>query len=260
MRDILGHHNTTTATSNEIKSDFNEWAAEKQLVNVEEILALGRREIMNSLKPLITEPTLVVNVKHLRRYEIENTANFLFLTNHEDALRLEKGDRRYFLIASDKGPKDAAYYRRLFTWCSENPGVIPHWLLQRDISNFNPQERPPMTPRKVKMTELSRDPREVTIAELIAEREPPFHFDLFAVTNALSSLRTSGNLGGLGLTRPDFQRLLHQVGAVNLGQKKIRQDGVMIAKSLWACRDVERYQLMTSAELIAAYDRQEIEF
>lgn len=82
MREILGPHNTTEVTSTEIKSDFNEYLEAKLLVIAEEIMTLGRLEIMNKLKPLITQVKVQINRKHIQTYEIENCANFIFLSNH----------------------------------------------------------------------------------------------------------------------------------------------------------------------------------
>lgn len=251
---LLGEHNTTTASTSEIRSDFNEWVAEKQLVVVEEIMALGRIEVMNNLKPLITERRISVNIKHVRRYEIENKANFIFLTNHTDALRLEDDDRRYFVIASSKPPMGKDYYKAFFSWAENNLGVILHWLQTRDLSQFNPNERPPLTAGKREMIELGRDPRQRLIEQMVADREPPFDHDLIEIGEAVRILTGAGGAAaGLGLSRPMLQKYLKSLGGDALGQRKAIIKGQVMRYSLWAIRELEKYTQMTGQLTIESY-------
>ncbi|CAM5771839.1 hypothetical protein LMIY3S_03643 [Labrys miyagiensis] len=254
MRRLLGDRNSTTASTIDIRSGFNDWIAEKELVVVEEIMALGRTEIMNTLKPLITEHWISINTKHVRRYEIENKANFIFLSNHEDALRLDDDDRRYFVITNRKEPKQPEYYREFFAWAENNLPIIQSWLLSRDIASFNPKKAPPSTVGKLKMIELSKDARETLIAQLIAENEYPFDVDLIESKIAWQQL-----VGGEGLTTKaelsyiHFQAILKKLGAIGLGQQKANIEGRTIRPSLWAVRNTRRYQEMASQHLVEVF-------
>lgn len=254
MRRLLGEHNTTVASTSEIRSDFNEWVAEKQLVVIEEIMALGRIEVMNTLKPLITEPILSVNKKYVRRYEIENVANFIFLTNHKDALKLDDDDRRYFVVVSDRAPNHQNYYRALFEWAYANLGAIRHWLESRDLSAFDPNRRPPMTAGKSQMIELSKDPRQQVIEQLILDCEPPFEHDLIELPKAHAFLiGRSGPLGGASLPRSFLMKILEGGGARMLGQQKATIRGVVERRSLWVIRNSERYATLSQQEIVAIY-------
>lgn len=254
MRKILGEHNTTVASTSEIRSDFNEWVSEKQLVVIEEIMALGRIEVMNTLKPLITESILSVNKKYVRRYEIENAANFIFLTNHRDALKLDDDDRRYFVIASDRAPNGQEYYKTFFDWAYANLGVILHWLESRDLSAFDPNRRPPMTAGKSQMIELSKDPKRQVVEQLILDCEPPFEHDLIELPKVHAFLiGRSGPLGGASLPRSVLMKILEGIGARMLGQQKATIRGVVERRSLWIIRNVEDYAALSQQEIVAIY-------
>lgn len=257
---VLGLRNVTVVSSTELRSDFNEWVEAKQLIIVEEIMALGRREIMNALKPLITQLRIAVNVKHQRRYEIENAANFIFLSNSPDALALENGDRRYFVVHSDAEPKDGSYYEALFRWINDNAAAGLHWLLTRDLSSFDPNRPPPMTQGKAAMIEASAPPLEALLEELIEGRTPPFDNDLIDLLPALAALTAQGSPAtGLNVNLSSLRNALRRRGAVMFGQQKGRVGGRDIRASLWSIRNHELYAGMTPSERVARFaaDRQQ---
>jgi hypothetical protein len=251
---ILGQRNVTVVSTTELKSGFNEYLEARQLVVVEEIMALGRKEIMNELKPLITQPRISINAKHQRRYEIENCANFIFLSNSHDALALEDGDRRYFVVHSEIDPRDAAYYDALFRWINESPGVALHWLLTRDITGFDPNKPPPMTRGKAAMIEASKPPLDSVLDELIESGRYPFDADLIDLISTLAALTGSGGPAtGLTVNLTSLSNALQRRGAVKFGQQKGRVRGADIRASLWSIRNHELHAAMSPSERIAKF-------
>lgn len=254
MTSILGTRNVAVVSTSEVKSDFNEWLRCRQLIVVEEIMALGRREIMNNLKPLITQRYVTINKKYQRPYEIENAANFMFLSNSVDALLLEQSDRRYFVVSSDSSPQPPAYYSALFAWMEANTGVILNWLLDRDLRDFNPNKPPPLTAGKTQMINASTPPLEAIIRELIDEGEAPFHCDLIDLADALVALRGDASpTAGVSVNSYLLQQVLQKLGAKRFGQQKGRFDGKDVRASLWAVRHVDRYREMSPSERVKVY-------
>lgn len=251
---ILGQRNVTVVSTTELKSGFNEYLEARQLVVVEEIMALGRKEIMNELKPLITQPRISINAKHQRRYEIENCANFIFLSNSHEALALEDGDRRYFVVHSEADPREPAYYDALFRWIRESPGVALHWLLARDISGFDPNKPPPMTRGKAAMIEASKPPLDAVLDELIEGGRYPFASDLIDLLTTLQALIGPGGPAvGLTVNLTSLSNALQRRGAVKFGQQKGRVRGVDVRASLWSIRNHELHAAMTPSERIAKF-------
>lgn len=251
---ILGQRNVTVVSTTELKSGFNEYLEARQLVVVEEIMALGRKEIMNELKPLITQPRISINAKHQRRYEIENCANFIFLSNSHDALALEDGDRRYFVVHSEAEPRDAAYYDAFFSWARESPSVALQWLLERDLSGFDPNKPPPMTLGKAAMIEASKPPLDAVLDELIEGRRYPFDADLIDLLPTLAALTGPGGPAtGLALNLTSLSSALQRRGAIKFGQQKGRVEGTDVRASLWSIRDHEMHVAMSPSERIAKF-------
>ena len=87
-----------------IKSGYNDWAYGAQLISVEEIKVAGnnRHEIMNMMKPLITNSTININQRYRDSRPVDNTANYLLYTNHHDSLVLSKGCLLYTSDAADE--------------------------------------------------------------------------------------------------------------------------------------------------------------
>ncbi len=214
---ILGQHNVAVVDTTELHSSFTGWIKDVQLVVVEEMMAFKRQDLMNKFKPLITQPHLRINEKYVPQYRFPNRVNFLLFTNHEDAIILDKGDRRYFVYHSPAHPKGPEYYRELFSWLAASPGALLHWLQSRNLNNFNPNERPPMTAAKRDVIEASRPPLETYLRDKLEAEEWPFLGDLAVpshIADALPpNLRTSVN---------KVSGVLIKLGGEKLGQKRLK--------------------------------------
>jgi len=249
MRVLLGEHNCSVIETNELKSDYNSYMEDKLFASVEELMAFGRRDVANTLKPLITQLVIPLRKKYANGRSIPNTVNFLIFTNHWDALSLEQGERRFFVIGTDAEKRSNAYYDQLWDWTEKNYGVILNWLLKRDLSGFNPNARPPMTAAKREMTHSGRPVVEAEIARMIAEGEPPFDLDLVEikrVLHVLSDYMREANLSAV-------QKGLKANGAKSLGQKKALIQGREQKVSLWVVRDVAKWVTKPNAAIARAY-------
>lgn len=114
MLRIIGRSNVTKPSNDELLEKWTGWQEGAQLAIVEELMTLGRLEVTNRLKPLITDPTLRIQEKYQTTYTIDNRLNLLCFTNHRDAIRIEESDRRWFIVFSPAKARDHGYYKRLF--------------------------------------------------------------------------------------------------------------------------------------------------
>lgn len=174
---IFGPHNTGRPMNASIQSQFNGWARNVKLVVIEELMARGRVDLMNHLKPMITDPLIEINEKYQPAQKITNNCVIVAFTNHDDALPIEDDDRRYMIIISEAFPKGAAYYDRLFTWAEKEGGdaIIWDWLKKRDIGKFNGKGRAPTSASKDEMREASRTDYDARWMHLFQSGLPPFH-------------------------------------------------------------------------------------
>lgn len=138
---------------------FNDWAIESQLLIVQEAHSGGsvkdERKVENALRSIV-DPSVThnkrVNPKYGRIKSGSCYYNVLIFTNHLDALRLPKGDRRFFVLNNAKVPRPPEDYKR-FAESLDDPksiAILYHWFMDRDVSRFDSQ-RPPMTIAKENM-------------------------------------------------------------------------------------------------------------
>jgi Family of unknown function (DUF5906)/Bifunctional DNA primase/polymerase, N-terminal len=158
--EAVGVHNVASIDTNTL---FGQWTYYlcHQMVYVQEIRTNGRRDIYNQIKPYITGQAtrLAVNEKNRRQFFVPNIQNWVVTSNYDNAITLEDDDRRFWVhrvLNDDDVPPDA-YFTKLHEWFGAGgTEKVYGWLLQRDVSRFNPMARPPMTAAKRTMLEASQ--------------------------------------------------------------------------------------------------------
>ena len=85
-----------------IAGRFTSWAHGATVVAVEEIRISGtnKYEVLDRMKPFITNDTVQIEEKGRDHRTVPNFTNYLMLTNHKDAIPLTSGDRRYCVLFS----------------------------------------------------------------------------------------------------------------------------------------------------------------
>ncbi len=150
-----------------IEDKFNaDWSSRKLFILADEIVARQEmHHLKNQLKTLITGDWVRVNPKNLAAYKERNHMNIAFLSNEKAPLMLENDDRRHCVIwTPEKMP--AEYYDKLGEEI-RNGGVeaLYHELMQRDLSDFRPWTKPPMTRAKQDLIDLGKESVAVFIEE-----------------------------------------------------------------------------------------------
>jgi len=244
MLRIIGRSNVTKPSNDELLEKWTGWQEGAQLAIVEELMTLGRLEVTNRLKPLITDPTLRIQEKYQTTYTIDNRLNLLCFTNHRDAIRIEESDRRWFIVFSPAKARDHGYYKRLFSHLDgDGPANVAHWLLSRDLSKFDAKGHAPATAAKEEMRELSMSEAEATLWAMYRDGVEPFDFDLVAAEEVADALpdrvkRQSKNL------RATVKKFLEDVvGAVrHTRNTSTRGSAANLPKYwLWSLRDHARW-------------------
>jgi hypothetical protein len=186
VRRLVGEQNSRVAQTKDLKSSFDGWLVGKLVVQVDEVYEAGNWDLANKLKPLITEPTVSANIKYGPQIEIENYARFIMFSNHIAPLNIEDGDRRYFVFNSKAQPRPDEYYDTLYREIETASAMndLYTFLSKRDLSDFNPFRRPPMTEAKRQIIADSEHPLHTYIIEAVTNghfksqfRGPQFSFD-----------------------------------------------------------------------------------
>ena len=204
----LGRH-AKQISGDALTRDFNDYLNEAKLVTLQEVEMGSHREakvIDNRLKPMIAAPpdTLYINPKGQGAYHIRNVVFLILYHNGDHPVIINEGDRRYFVLSSslrvtdpatgEQRPEWAQYFNQLWYWMDQCRGweAIVHFLLSRDVSQFNPKAAPPMTEGKADIIEQSRSGAESLVFDAIANCAGPFEHDVATAEHIVLWLSTDG--------------------------------------------------------------------
>ena len=158
----------------EIKDDdleggYTSWAENKQFIMGDEISGSDNRQYANTLKRLITQRTITINIKFVPQYDVPDCINYYFTSNHPDAFFLEDTDRRYMVIeVTADQPLPMAFFDKYDKWLwGEGPSYLHDWLKKRKISKmFSPSAPAFKTKAKERMALSGKGELAVWVHEL----------------------------------------------------------------------------------------------
>lgn len=161
-------------------SKFNAWMRAKLAIVVNEIKVDEKRELIEALKPMITDARIEVQAKGVDQQMEDNVANWFFFTNFRDAVPINVNGRRYSILYSAlknktemlKAGMDQTYFHQLWKWLREEGGLqfINHWFLNYPIERGGLSHNAPETSSHAEALRLSRSPLEVTLDKCIEEK------------------------------------------------------------------------------------------
>lgn len=151
VRAAIGMWNSKNIDPDELFSPYKPWL-ETLMLTVDEVRPtkdeFSASSAYNILKPMIAAPpeTLPVNDKYTKLRHIINRVRVFITTNDWMSMYIPPEDGRMFIMHSalktgwqtELGMDD--YFVRMFGWCEKNGAAdVAAWLLERDLSHFNPK-------------------------------------------------------------------------------------------------------------------------
>lgn len=136
-----------------LNSGFNGRLSRKFLAVVDEINEGVQTEQWvhsEKLKSMVTTEVRNINPKFGFEHTEHNCCRWLLFSNFESAIPLKDGDRRWNVIRNPDDPKDKSYYQALYDLIDDPSFIaaVREWFRQRDLSKFNPGDRPVMNDAK----------------------------------------------------------------------------------------------------------------
>ena len=195
MQHVMGFNNVRLMNVQTLESNFTGWAAGQCMTFIEELKLdnYKKYEILNNLKPYITNDVIECTKKGKDPQVEVNTTNYFALTNFKDALPIDSTDRRWAIFFSQwqssakllnfiKDNPD--YYSDLYRDMRDNVGEIANWLKCHVIpQSFKDLNRAPDTSAKNTMLELGRSDASLLIEDAINEFTcHDINFDILNIT------------------------------------------------------------------------------
>ena len=183
LEKIIGDMNVEIIDGNILESNFTGWAKGGLVKFVEEIHFSGqnRHQLMDKLKPFITNDKIPIHPKGIDPYVVPNTANYIMTTNYMGALALTEGDRRYCFLKTKWLTRDQIllfeneypdYFDNFYKAIEESPAAIRQFFLDYQISDdFNPNKLPQDTAGKLEAIAMSKTPEQEAIEDIIGDPE-----------------------------------------------------------------------------------------
>lgn len=141
---IIGAHFVHLTEQSQVVGRFNSLLENKVLIFADEFFA-GSKKHTDQLKGMITEKTAKIERKGIDSIMVPSFSRLIMASNHENIVSIEKDERRYlYLEVSEERKQDHQYFEALRK-VIDNPeftGKLLKFLLERDISNFNPRQVP----------------------------------------------------------------------------------------------------------------------
>jgi len=226
-------------------STFNAWMRGKLMIMVDEIKIDERRELIEILKPMITDSRVEIQSKGVDQDMEDNPANWFFFSNYKDAIPINQNGRRYGIFYSALQSKadivaagmDDVYFNNFWSWLREGGGMkaIAHWLLNYPIERGALSVRAPETSSYIEALKISRSPMECIIAECVADAMPGFRGGYVSSVAAMTKGKTAGIRN---LSTRTIQHCIEHMGYVSLGRsgRSYFQEGIDNRAEIFALR------------------------
>lgn len=205
LRVAMGTENVRDVSPKVLHTDFNGYAEGACVNSLEEIKMTGhnRHDVLNALKPLVTNDVIPIHRKGQDEYNAMNVTNYVAFTNYADALPLEsEDDRRWFVVFTPfnslgeltlKTGDNQAYFDNLDRIIRNKGGVLRKWLMDVPLDGFNPNGRAPHTEEKVTMVMNSQSDIEQIVLDIIKEGCAGVSVDVLSSHELTRAVREAGH-------------------------------------------------------------------
>lgn len=142
LEHTVGLNYSHRPAAEDLANPFNSYLENKLFIAVEEVHLEGKRQLLDILKPLITNDRVEIQPKGVDKRMIDNWANWIFLTNHRDAILKGANDRRYAIFftaqqfAEDiiRDGMGGDYFPKLYAWLrADGFKIVTDYLLSYRI-------------------------------------------------------------------------------------------------------------------------------
>lgn len=175
--------------ASQITEKYNSWIEGNLFIGVEEIRVADRREVLEDIKDTVTNDIVETRGMNREKKMMNNYTNWLFCTNHKDAIPVDENQRRYAIFYTAQQHKrdlikdgmNEAYFINLYNWLRFEDGYrfVAWWLRHSEIiaPEFDPATvcvRGPDTSSMKEAINVSLGRVEQSILEAVEVDEPGF--------------------------------------------------------------------------------------
>jgi len=171
---------------------FTAWLDRKVFIGIEEVKTSHKAEVLEILKPIITNDRIEIQAKGVDQIIGDNRANGMLYSNYKDAIAIAQDDRRYAVFYTaqqdladvERCGMGGNYFPQLYRWLRQEGGKarVNNWLRQYQIpaelspalANGGMAHRAPATSSTEEAITVGRGRVEQEVLEAIAEHRAGF--------------------------------------------------------------------------------------
>lgn len=158
MRRIYGVH-ARTITQRQLETEFNGWLSGMMFVVAEEVVSRADRvQLQGILQDMIVGETVNINEKNMPLRVEANFANFVFQSNQQEPVRLNKSDRRHTVIRIEREHPQEYFDAIADEMADGGVEAFYHWLLNYDVGDFTNRTRPFQSRDRMHLITLGMSP------------------------------------------------------------------------------------------------------
>ena len=221
-----------------LENQFNGALAGRVLAMVDEVQEGGGDNPYrhaNRLNAIVNAEERHVNPKFGRQFKEHNSCRWLVFSNYENALPLKGTDRRWRVVRHSAVARSPETYTQLYALLGDPEFInaVGAWLRERDISSFNPGERPPMNDAKRAALNASKSTVQQSAEDLV-RRWPS---DIITTGDATDVLSEGSEFK---VSSAAVRRALIEAGAVQYKDgRAVKVSGK--ASKCWILRNADRW-------------------
>jgi len=161
---------------------FNAQLVNKVFVNINEIDRTTMSAYAEQLKAIITQPTLTIEDKGKKRFEVNNLLHFMTTCNNENAFKITETSRRFmYLETSNELIGNTEYFSALFHYIEQpkNQRRFYDLMMNRPVKKQITVKDIPITDDMRKQFEFNRDPIEDYARDFTFKRTAMENYDAY---------------------------------------------------------------------------------
>jgi hypothetical protein len=241
---VCGDHlkNRGIMDNNSVNSQWG-YQLESEILIINELKepdAATRRQLANQLKPIIAAPPemLPINRKGLHPYMMANRLFVLAFSNDPVPISLASQDRRWFCVWSTAQRMDSKKAKKIWDWYRTGGfACIGKWLMDRDVSQFNPSAPPMWTEFKANLVEHGMSMAESYLVEMLKNKTGEFSRGVIGSPFHSLCDRLAGQApSGVKVPQAALLHALKEAGWIDCGRIKSREFDTK--KHVFACPDM----------------------
>ena len=225
-------------------SKFNAWMRAKLMIFVDEIKVDERRDMIEVLKPMISEKEIEIQSKGHDQEKEDNYANWFFASNYKDAIPINKNARRFSIFYSALQSYDdvlragmgGSYFPELYAWLEgDGYAIVINYLLNYPIERGAIPMRAPETSSTIEALRQSRGPIEQIIIDAVEDEIPGFKGGFISSIAAMNRIKLNHSRPFAAST---LGRILESLGYVVIGraERSYFQEDVTARATIYGVR------------------------